>query len=113
MLFFTSMTLTLTFPPEVEAKLRNRAAANGQPPDVYACSILTEALAAPEPLPGPQTPAATGDPEDDHRLRGVIAIEQPRDSIFVRPMNCRVEDLPKWSPQIVLPRRTLAEDDDA
>jgi hypothetical protein len=41
------MTLTLTLTADVEAKLRERAAENGQPPDVYASRVLAEAIASP------------------------------------------------------------------
>jgi plasmid stability protein len=41
------MTLSLTVPPDVEARLRERAAASGQPLDAYASKILAEAIAAP------------------------------------------------------------------
>jgi hypothetical protein len=41
------MTLSLTVPPDIEAKLRERAAADGQPVDVYASKLLAEAVAAP------------------------------------------------------------------
>jgi hypothetical protein len=41
------MTLNLKVPPHVEAKLRERAAADGQPVDVYAAKVLAEAVTAP------------------------------------------------------------------
>ena len=41
------MTLSLTVPPQVEAKLRERAAANGEPLDVYASRLLVDAVTAP------------------------------------------------------------------
>lgn len=41
------MTLSLTVPPEVEAKLRERAAASGEPVDVYASKILVDAVTTP------------------------------------------------------------------
>jgi len=41
------MTLTLTLTADVEAKLRERAAENGQPPDVYASRVLAEGIGSP------------------------------------------------------------------
>ncbi|MGA2439997.1 MAG: hypothetical protein ABSH08_03495 [Tepidisphaeraceae bacterium] len=41
------MTLSLKVPPHIEAKLRERAAADGQPLDVYASKVLAEAVTAP------------------------------------------------------------------
>jgi hypothetical protein len=41
------MTLSVTISPQIEAKLRKRAAADGQPLDVYASKVLAEAVAAP------------------------------------------------------------------
>jgi hypothetical protein len=41
------MTLSLNVPPHIEAKLRERAAATGQPLDVYAANVLAEAVTAP------------------------------------------------------------------
>jgi plasmid stability protein len=41
------MTLCLNVPPHIEAKLRERAAASGQSLDVYAASLLADALTAP------------------------------------------------------------------
>ncbi|MGA2231060.1 MAG: hypothetical protein ABSH22_09190 [Tepidisphaeraceae bacterium] len=41
------MTLSVTVPPHIEAKLRERAAADGQPLDVYASKVLADAVTAP------------------------------------------------------------------
>jgi hypothetical protein len=41
------MTLTISLSPESEARLRTKAAAVGQPLDVFAVRILEEAAAAP------------------------------------------------------------------
>ena len=41
------MTISISISPEAEAKLRERAAANGQPPDVYAAKVLEAAVTAP------------------------------------------------------------------
>jgi hypothetical protein len=41
------MTLSLTLPPEVEAKLLQRAAESRQSPDDYASRVLVEAVGAP------------------------------------------------------------------
>ncbi len=41
------MTLSLKISPDVEAKLRERAAASGEPVDVYASKVLAEAVTAP------------------------------------------------------------------
>jgi hypothetical protein len=41
------MTLSLNISPDVEAKLRERAAASGEPADVYASKVLAEAVTAP------------------------------------------------------------------
>jgi plasmid stability protein len=40
------MTLTLTLPPDVEAKLRQRAAELQQSPDEYASRVLAQAVTA-------------------------------------------------------------------
>jgi hypothetical protein len=40
------MTLSLNIPPDIEAKLRQRAAVSGEPLDVYAAKVLTEAMSA-------------------------------------------------------------------
>jgi hypothetical protein len=41
------MTLSLSVPPEVEARLRERADAVGEAVEVYASKVLTEAVAVP------------------------------------------------------------------
>lgn len=41
------MTLSVSVSPEAEAKLRERAAASGQPLDVYASRVLEAAVTAP------------------------------------------------------------------
>jgi hypothetical protein len=41
------MTLSVTVPPHIAAKLRERAAADGQPLEVYASKVLAESVAAP------------------------------------------------------------------
>ena len=41
------MPLNLTIPPHIEARLRERAAASGQPVDVYASDVLVQAVSAP------------------------------------------------------------------
>jgi hypothetical protein len=41
------MTLSLDVPPHVEAKLRERANAVGEPLDVYASKLLADAVSAP------------------------------------------------------------------
>jgi len=41
------MTLNVTLSPRIEAKLRQRAAADGQPLDLCASKLLAEAVAAP------------------------------------------------------------------
>ena len=38
------MTLSLTLPPEVETKIRERAALSGQSPDVYAARACRSGL---------------------------------------------------------------------
>ena len=41
------MTISISISPEAEAKLRERAAANGQSPDVYASRVVEAAVSAP------------------------------------------------------------------
>lgn len=41
------MTLSITLPPDVEAKLQERARKEGQSPDLYASKVLSEAITAP------------------------------------------------------------------
>ena len=41
------ITLSVSISPEAEAKLRERAAASGQPPDVYAARVLEAAVTTP------------------------------------------------------------------
>jgi hypothetical protein len=41
------MTLSISITPEAEARLRERAAACGQPLDVYAARVLEQAVTAP------------------------------------------------------------------
>ena len=41
------MTLSLELPASVEARLRERAAASGQPVEVYASRMLADAVSAP------------------------------------------------------------------
>jgi hypothetical protein len=41
------MTLSLTIPAQVEAKLRERAAAIGEPLEAYASRVLSDAVSAP------------------------------------------------------------------
>ena len=41
------MTLSIAIPPDVEAKLRERARAVGEPVEVYASKVLVDAVTAP------------------------------------------------------------------
>lgn len=41
------MTLSISITPEAEARLRQRAAATGEPLDVYAAKVLEQAATAP------------------------------------------------------------------
>ena len=41
------MTLSLNLPAEIEARLRERAARNGEPVDVYALKVLSDAVTSP------------------------------------------------------------------
>lgn len=41
------MTLSLSLPPDVEAKLRERAARDGQSVDAYATKLLAESVSTP------------------------------------------------------------------
>jgi hypothetical protein len=41
------MTLSLAVPPDVEAKLRERARAIGEPLEIYASKVLVDAVTAP------------------------------------------------------------------
>ena len=43
------MTLTLNIPPEVESKIRERAAASGQALDQYAAQLLVDAVSTATP----------------------------------------------------------------
>jgi plasmid stability protein len=47
------MTLTLSFPPETEAKLRDRAAASGKDVETIVREAVDEKLAAEATTPGP------------------------------------------------------------
>lgn len=47
----SGMTLTLSFPPELEAKLRQRAAAEGKDPETLVREAVEQKLGAERPTP--------------------------------------------------------------
>jgi len=77
------MTLSVTLPPEIEAKLRERAAKNGQPLEVYASKILQEAITAPtiDELLAPvrKQVAESGMSEDELMALGQELLKKVRD----------------------------------
>lgn len=76
------MTLSLNIPPEVEAKLRERAAASGEPVDVYASKVLAEAVTTPtiDELLAPvrEQVAASGMSEDELMALGRELLQKTR-----------------------------------
>jgi hypothetical protein len=76
------MTISLTFPPETEARLRQRAAQAGQPVETYVLRLVEQAVTpgSPEALlaalaTSPQVPSAWVD-----ELEALIAQGEPAPS---------------------------------
>ena len=51
-------TLSISLPPETEARLRERAAAEGKDPAAFVLEVVQEELASEEPTPNAQRIAA-------------------------------------------------------
>jgi hypothetical protein len=72
------MTLSLTLPPDVEAKLRQRAAELQQSPDEYASRVLANAITAPTidevlaPVRKQVAESGMSDEELDSFFRGIL-----------------------------------------
>ena len=45
------------------------------------------------------------------RLRGVVNIQHHRKTLFSLLMDLRINELPKWKPQVTISRHVLEEDD--
>ncbi len=43
------MTLSISLPPELETRLKERAAAQGEPIEAYAARVLADAITSPQP----------------------------------------------------------------
>jgi hypothetical protein len=72
------MTLSLTLPPDVEAKLRERAAELQQSPDEYTSRVLANAVTAPTideilaPVRKQVAESGMSDEELDSFFRGIL-----------------------------------------
>jgi hypothetical protein len=67
------MTLTLSFPPELEAKLRQRAAAEGKDPETLVREAVEQKLGAEQPVPAD----AKGFDEWQAEFNAWVASHQP------------------------------------
>jgi hypothetical protein len=95
------MTLMITLPPDIESRLKGEASRNGLDIEAYASKLIADRY--------PQQESSDGGPP----MRGVFSVQSERPSLFAQAFTVKVEDLPKWTPQVVVSRRVLTEDDDA
>jgi hypothetical protein len=91
--------VTIRLAPEIESRLKSEASRLGMDASDYASKLIAEHLPAAEDQ-------ADGDVESAP-VRGVVPMEQPREELLTQPMSIRIDELPKWKPQVVLGRRVL------
>ena len=96
------MTLKINISPETESHLKNEALRNGLDLEAYASKLIAD-----------RYPIESLSAEEVKPVRGVLAIQRERPQLFEQMIMTSVEQLPRWSPQIVVSRRILAEGDDA
>lgn len=65
------MTLSISLPPELETRLKERAAAHGEPIETYAARVLAEAIEAPRQNAGEEL--------DDECIEAINRAEQEAD----------------------------------
>src|SRR5947209_2286338 len=97
------MTIQLT--PELESRLKKEAAKQGVDPSAYASSLIAEHLRR-------DASVATSEEVEEAALRGLVPIESDREVIFTDTIQARIQDLPKWQPQVIVNRPDGDEDDD-
>lgn len=74
-------TLSISLPPETEARLRERAAAEGKDPAAFVLEVVQEELAAEEPSPNAQRMAALRDWAASH-ARLTYEADDDRESTY-------------------------------
>jgi hypothetical protein len=96
------MTVKITLTPEIEARLKGEASRHGLEIDAYATKLIADHFPPPDD--------SAEETDDSHRGVSPICIDRPM--LFTKQVNMRLEDLPKWKPQVIITRRVLAEGDD-
>lgn len=95
--------MTIRLPPEIESRLRSEASRRGVDASEYACNLIAEHLPLSES-------DSNGDIEPPP-VRGVVPLQQTREELFTQTVSVRVDDLPKWKPQVILGQRIIGEAD--
>ena len=97
--------MNFDIPPDVESRLKGAALRRGMAAADYAIRLIIEHLP-------PEETDSIEENDDEARLRGTLPTNIARDPMFTQPVALRIDELPKWKPQVVLTRRTSAEADD-
>jgi hypothetical protein len=117
--------LRIEITSELELALRNHASDQGQELKVFILGVLKEAANRSKPLVPPrdreeepaETPPAPSetsgeDNEDQAPWRGVFVVERHREPSTSTAVPLQLSNLPKWRPEVVVPRRWLDAGDE-
>jgi hypothetical protein len=104
------MTVELQLGPEVESRLRRKAAAGGQSLEAYLCAVVEREST---PLGGDSPPATSSAENDEERpWRGVFVLPRLRRALFSPTLAFSTLDLPRRRPSPNMNWHRVSADDE-